>query len=139
MPHLLNAELERRERFLSSGNHPQSDLALHEDTVLNLSLCQVMKENAAAGETRGLENARAKVLHSSGRLLNSSENVIANTSLLSRGSNVDPLEKEAKCPIAAAASTRYLQCIAKTPIKIIAKLLRSKYNISSVYTVLFEY
>lgn len=102
---MLTAELERREKFYSTSTH--IELIFNNSTTLNLKLV----------------NKSIKNLNNSQR---SKENVY--NSGVGGVKNKKQIENE-------ELNARYIQCPAGMPIRVIAKLIRNKYNVPLNYKV----
>ena len=104
--------MERREKFPLS-EHLKSDILLNETSLVNLKLFNVQFEKKHSQTDK--DDLKNKT-----DLNESKENI--NSQIGSPGGNV---------------TVKYIQCVAHTPIRIIVRMLRNKYNRPSNFVVIF--
>lgn len=109
IPNLLTNELERREQFHEST---ESLTILTENTLVNLKLCNNQQSKRQKNATK-----------------NNNNSILMNKEIDS--TETTPINE----PAAEVIQAKYIQCIALTPIRIIARMIRNKYNIPENYGI----
>jgi len=122
VPNLLENEINRREQFRLQ-NLASSELMINQSTLLNLKLYTVQKVDKHSGSADKTSNSNKSTLNS---------NLIGGDYTVYDDENSENIDTENKYEI---TNVKYLQCSAQTPIEIISKMLRNKYNIPPNYGV----
>lgn len=108
IPSLLESELERREAFQSQNRTTNFEKSLlNDESLVSIQLKSSFHKSVEAGSESTKENF-------------SDENLFDN----------EMEKKKETVPV------KYIQCVAQTPVRIISRMLRNKYNISLDYTVI---
>lgn len=108
IPNLLDNELERREKFSETN---ESISIINQNTLLNLKLCCKLKQDKR-------------------------KNAIKNSNSISKSGETDSKElAENGLPNEEIIPPKYIQCIAVTPLRIISRMIRNKYNIPENYGI----
>jgi hypothetical protein len=115
IPNLLENEIERRDHFYFNENL-NTDLIINAKTLLSLKLdIWQQKSTSDSSEHRNLNFEKE----------NNSQQKVTTTSTTTTA--------------AAKISSKYIQCMAETPIAILAKLIRNKYDIPLDFKVNLTY
>lgn len=113
VPNLLDNELERREQFQQSQSGSNDyETILNENTLLNLKLYNI---DATRIPAKANDSTVNDFKENKFQLTNSNENIERTRPEL--------------------VTVKYIQCIGQTPIRIIVRMLRNKYNIPPNYEV----
>lgn len=112
IPNLLENELERRMIF--QRDEPRSNTILHNNSLVNVKLYHVQKEKTQVklNNNNSIENK-------------AEESFKENYNHTNDDTNLDQ----------GVTTVKYIQCMAQTPIRIISRMIRNKYNIPQNYRI----
>ncbi len=130
VPNLLDNELDRRDKFPLKDTI-KSEIILTANCLVQLKLVNGQtRKNALANISNLNEN---KSVESNKQIDNNNANLNTTTENVNANDKTSLSPRQDQEP----STTKYIQCIAQTPISIIIRMLRNKYNIPLNYAVNF--